>query len=55
MVHDRPQLAIVRIIVAAVIISNLAIILTAHAAGDETLLLEVIINGNSTGKIGQFV
>jgi outer membrane usher protein len=54
-VHDRPQLAIVRIIVAAVIISNLAIILTAHAAGDETLLLEVIINGNSTGKIGQFV
>jgi outer membrane usher protein len=54
-VHDRLQQAIVRLVVAALIIPNLALVPNARAAGDQTLLLEVVINGNTTGKIGEFV
>ncbi len=53
--HERLQQAIVRLVVAAFIVPNLALITNARAAGDQTLLLEVVINGNATGKIGEFV
>jgi outer membrane usher protein len=49
LVRDRLQAVASRISVAAIIVLALA------AAGDQTLLLELVVNGQDTGKVGEFV
>ena len=53
--NDRVYGALVRLIAVAIIVPALGFMHHASAAGDQTLLLEVVINGYSTGKIGEFV
>ncbi len=54
MVRDSSAAGLLRLIVAAIVVLALAIV-SRRAGADETLLLEVVVNGYSTGKIGEFV
>ena len=52
--HNRPSAAIVRFVAAAIVIVTIALA-AGHAGADQTLLLEMVVNGRPVGKIGQFV
>ena len=55
MPHDFSYLAVARLVAAVIIVLVLAIAPRAAATADETLALDVVVNGHAIGKLGEFV